>query len=135
MIGEEIKALRNQTVQQFGGARNDLDFATILPDDMFRAQAEKRVKLGLLLNEMINQDKVIADPARVRTMIEEVASTYEDPQEVIDWYYGNRQQLQGIEAAAAEEQIVEKLLAGAKVTEKVCGYEEALKAEAATPSE
>lgn len=135
MIGEEIKALRNQTVQQFGGARNDLDFATILPDDMFRAQAEKRVKLGLLLNEMINQDKVIAEPARVRTMIEEVASTYEDPQEVIDWYYGNRQQLQGIEAAAAEEQIVEKLLAGAKVTEKVCGYEEALKGEAATPSE
>ena len=134
MVAEEIKALRNQTVQQFGGARNDLDFATILPDDMFRAQAEKRVKLGLILNELINRNGVKPDPARVRGLIEEVASTYEDPQEVIDWYYGNRQQLQGIEAAVAEEQVVEKLLEGAKVTENVCGYEEALKAEPAAPA-
>lgn len=132
MIGEEIKALRNQTVQQFGGGRNDMDFTTILPDDMFRAQAERRVKLGLILNEMIVRDEVRPDPARVRTMIEEIASTYEDPQEVIDWYYGNRQQLQGIESAVGEDQIVEKLLAGAKVTEKACNYEEALKADSTT---
>jgi trigger factor len=129
LVAEEIKALRNQTVQQFGGQRNDMDFTSILPDEMFRAQGEKRVKLGLILNELINRDAIKADPARVRSMIEEVASTYEDPQEVIDWYYGNRQQLQGIEAAVAEEQIVEKLLAGANVTEKICGYEEALKAD------
>lgn len=134
MIGEEIKALRNQTVQQFGGARNDLDFATILPDDMFRAQAEKRVKLGLILNELISRNEVRPDAARVRSLIEEVASTYEDPQEVIDWYYGNRQQLQTIEASVAEEQIVEKLLEGAKVTEKACGYEEALKGDIVAPA-
>ncbi|HSB96850.1 MAG TPA: trigger factor [Spongiibacteraceae bacterium] len=130
LVAEEIKALRNQTVQQFGGQRNDMDFTAILPDDMFRAQGERRVKLGLILNELINRDAVKADPQRVRTMIEEVASTYEDPQEVIDWYYSNRQQLQGIEAAVAEEQVVEKLLAGAKVSDKACGYEEALKADA-----
>jgi trigger factor len=134
MVGEEIKGLRNQTVQQFGGARNDLDFATILPDDMFRAQAEKRVKLGLILNELINRDSIRPDATRVRSLIEEVASTYEDPQEVIDWYYGNRQQLQSIEASVAEEQIVEKLLEGANVTEKVCGYEEALKGDTAAPA-
>jgi trigger factor len=132
LVGEEIKALRNQTVQQFGGQRNDIDFTTILPDEMFRSQAERRVKLGLILNELINKESIKADPARVRAMIEEMASTYEDPQEVIDWYYGNRQQLQGVEAAVAEEQVVEKLLDGAKVTEKACGYEEALKAEAPT---
>lgn len=134
MIGEEIKALRAQTVQQFGGARNDIDFTTILPDDMFRAQAEKRVKLGLILNELIARDALKPDAERVRAMVEEVASTYEDPQEVIDWYYGNRQQLQGIEAAVVEEQLVEKLLAGAKVTDKVCGYEEALKGEIGAPA-
>jgi trigger factor len=130
LVAEEIKALRNQTVQQFGGMRNDMDFTSILPDEMFRSQAERRVKLGLILNELIAKEAIKADPARVRAMIEEMASTYEDPQEVVEWYYSNRQQLQGVEAAVAEEQVVEKLLDSAKVTEKACGYEEALKAEA-----
>ncbi len=132
LVTQEIKALRNQTVQQFGGARNDIDFASILPDEMFRAQGERRVKLGLILNELINKQGIKADPQRVRSMVEEVASTYEDPKEVIDWYYSNLQQLQGVEAAVAEEQMVEKLLESAKVTEKTCGYEEALKAEQGT---
>lgn len=132
LVGEEIQVLRNQTVQQFGGAGNNpsIDFAKLLPDDMFRAQAERRVKLGLLLNEIISRSELKADAAKVRAAVEEVASTYEDPQEVIDWYYGNRQQLQGIESVVLEDQAVDQLLAGAKVSEKPSSYEEALKPEA-----
>jgi len=129
LVAEEIKGLRGQMVQQFGGARNDIDFSTILPDDMFREQGERRVKLGLVLNEIIAKENVKADPAAVRKAIEELASTYEDPKEVVDWYYANRQQLQGVEALVTEDQVVELLLSRAKVSEKACSYDEALKPE------
>jgi trigger factor len=131
LIAEEIQTLRGQTVQQFGGAGNNpqIDFAKLLPDDMFRAQAERRVRLGLLLNAIITRSEVKADADKVRAAVEELASTYEDPQEVIDWYYGNRQQLQGIESMVLEDQIVEQLLGAARVTEQPASYEEALKPE------
>lgn len=131
LVGEEIQTLRGQTVQQFGGAGNNpsIDFAKLLPDDMFRAQAERRVRLGLLLNAIITRGEVKADADKVRAAVEELASTYEDPQEVIDWYYGNRQQLQGIESMVLEDQIVEQLLAAARVIEQAASYEEALKPE------
>ena len=131
LIQEEIKVLRGQTVQQFGGGNADIDFASILPDDMFREQAARRVKLGLILSEIISTEKVIADAAKVRATIEEMASTYEDPKEVVDYYYGNRQQLQGIEAMVIEDQVVALILGRAKVSDKACNYEEALKAEGA----
>jgi len=131
LITEEIQVLRGQTVQQFGGAGNNpsIDFAKLLPDDMFRGQAERRVRLGLLLNAIITAGELKADAAKVRAAVEELASTYEDPKEVIDWYYGNRQQLQGVESMVLEDQVVEQLLSGAKVTEQATSYEEALKPE------
>ena len=131
LITEEIQVLRGQTVQQFGGAGNNpsIDFAKLLPDDMFRGQAERRVRLGLLLNAIITAGELKADAAKVRAAVEELASTYEDPKEVIDWYYANRQQLQGVESMVLEDQVVEQLLSGAKVTEQATSYEEALKPE------
>ena len=131
LIAEEIKTLRGQTVQQFGGQANGIDFASILPDDMFKAQAERRVKLGLILSEIIGKEGIKADAAKVRSAIEEIASTYEDPQEVINWYYGNRQQLQGVEGMVIEDQVVALLLERAAVSEKTCTYEEVLKTESA----
>jgi trigger factor len=127
LVGEEIKVLRNQMTQQFGGARGNLDLEKLLPDEMFSAQAERRVKLGLILNEIIARENLKADAARVRGTIEEMASTYEDPQEVIDWYFNNQQQLQGVQSLVLEDQVVESLLARAKVTEKAGSYEEVLK--------
>ncbi|MDB6062132.1 MAG: trigger factor [Verrucomicrobiaceae bacterium] len=131
LIADEITGLRGQTVQQFGGQANGLDFASILPDEMFKAQAERRVKLGLILSEIIGRENIKADAAKVRSAVEEIASTYEDPQEVISWYFGNRQQLQSVEAMVIEDQVVAFLLESAKVSEKPCNYEEALKTESA----
>jgi trigger factor len=127
LVTEEIKVLRGQMVQQFGGANNDMDFSTILPDDMFREQGQRRVKLGLILNEIISKEGVRPDAAQVRSAIEEIASTYEDPKEVIDWYYGNRQQLQGVEAMVTEDRVVELLMSRGKVSEKPSSYDEVLK--------
>ncbi|PLW68907.1 trigger factor [Pseudohalioglobus lutimaris] len=127
LIAQEVEALRNQMFQQFGGAAGqDLDLKSLLPDDMFTENAEKRVKLGLVLSELINQFELKADPEKVRSTIEEMASTYQEPEEVINWYYSNQEQLASVESKVLEDQVVEKLLEGAKITEKECSYQDAI---------
>ena len=128
LVSQEIESLRRQAVRQFGGDEARFD-ASMLPDDMFRAQAERRVSLGLLLGELIRRESLKADPARVRQMVEETASTYEEPQEVINWYYGNREQLATIEAVALEDQVIDLILGRAAVNESACSYEDALRAD------
>lgn len=128
LVSQEIESLRRQAVRQFGGDEARFD-ASMLPDDMFRAQAERRVSLGLLLGEVIRRESLKADPARVRQMVEETASTYEEPQEVINWYYGNREQLATIEAVALEDQVIDLILGRASVNESACSYEDALRAD------
>jgi trigger factor len=128
LVRQEIEGLRRQALRQFGGDASRID-PSMLPDDMFRAQAERRVSLGLLLGEVIRKESLKADPARVRSLVEEMASTYEEPQEVIDWYYGNREQLASIEAVALEDQVIDVILARASVADVNCSYEEALRAD------
>jgi len=128
LVRQEIETLRRQTLRQFGGDAARFD-ASILPDDMFRAQAERRVALGLLLGEVIRRENLKADPARVRSVVEEMASTYEEPEEVINWYYGNREQLASVEAVVLEDQVIDTILERATVSEVPCSYEEALRAD------
>ena len=127
LIAREIDAMRQQMFQQFGGAGGqDLDLKSLLPDDMFRDNAERRVKLGLVLAELVGKLELKADAAKVREAIEEMASTYQDPEEVINYYYSNQDQLSAIESRVLEDQMVEKLLESAKIVEKQCSYQEAI---------
>ena len=137
LIAQEVNAMRQQMFQQFGGAApQDMDLASILPDEMFAEQAERRVKLGLVVAEMISQFELTAEPAKVREAIEDVASTYQDPEEVINWYYSENEQLAGIESRVLEDAVVEKLLSTAAIVEVDCSYQDALaKARPATPAE
>ena len=126
-IGQEIQALRKQMFQQFGGAAPEgLDLQSLLPDDMFRENAERRVKLGLVLSEMIGKFELKADPAKVRQTIEELAATYQDAEEVVNWYYGNPEQLSSVESKVLEDSVVDKLLEQAAVTDEPCSYQEAI---------
>jgi trigger factor len=127
LVQQEISTMRNQMFQQFGGAGNpDMDLESLLPDDMFAENAERRVKLGLVLAEFVARHGLKADGDRVRREIEELASTYETPQEVIDYYYSNDRQLASVESKVLEDQVVEKLLEGANITERECTYQEAV---------
>ncbi len=130
LIAQEINGMRGQMFQQFGGGmpNQDLDLKSILPDEMFSEQAERRVKLGLLLAEFIDKFDLSADSAKVRELIEDIASTYQDPEEVINWYYSENEQLSNIESRVLEDQLVEKLLEGASVEEKASSYQDALAA-------
>ena len=113
--------------QQFGGAgAQDLDLESLLPAEMFQEQAERRVKLGLVLSELVAKAELKADGGKVRAAIEEIASTYQEPEQVVQWYYSDQEQLAGVESMVMEDQIVENLLDNAKVTEEACSYQEAL---------
>ena len=120
--------MRKQMFQQFGGAGNspDMDLESLLPAEMFQERAERRVKLGLVLSEYIQREGLEADPDRVRTTIEEMASTYQEPEEVVNWYYSNQEQLSSVESMVLEDQVVDKLLEKATVSENECTYQEAL---------
>jgi trigger factor len=127
LIDGEINNMRQQMFQQFGGAgAGDLDLESLLPGDMFQEQAERRVKLGLILSEFVSKKELKADADQVRSTIEEMASTYQEPEEVINHYYSNQEQLQSIESMVLEEQVVDKLLENATVSDKQCTYQEAL---------
>ena len=127
LISQEIDAMRQQMFQQFGGAgAQNMDLNSLLPDDMFTENAERRVKLGLILSELIQKLELKADADKVRETIEEMASTYQDPEEVINWYYSNQEQLSSVESKVLEDQVVEKLLDNANIEDKACSYQEAI---------
>ncbi|MEH6814394.1 MAG: trigger factor [Motiliproteus sp.] len=125
LIEGEVDRLRQQAVQQFGGGA-DMD-PSALPAELFSGQAERRVSIGLLVNEVIASKGLKADETKVRATLEEMAQTYEKPQEVIEYYYGNKEQLAQIEALVLEDQVVDSLLEQAKVEEVAVSYEEAIK--------
>jgi trigger factor len=127
LLDQEISGMRNQMFQQYGGLENqNLDLKSLLPDSMFSENAERRVKLGLVLAEIITQQALRADSQKVRETIEEMASTYENPQEVVDYYYSNQEQLSSVESKVLEDQVVEKLLESAHISVKECGYHDAI---------
>jgi len=87
-----------------------------LDKEMFRDAARTRVCLGLVLAEVIREHEIRADPQKVRARIEAIASTYEQPEQVIAWYYGDRERLSDIETSVLEEQVVDWILERASVS-------------------
>ena len=125
LVTTEIDRMRQEMMQQFGGGQQ-FD-PSILPADMFESRAEKRVALGLLVNELVSADEIEVDDDRVRSTIEEMASSYEEPEQLVNWYYQNDAQLEQIRNMVLEDQVVDTLLAKASVTDEAMEYEEAIK--------
>ena len=133
LIDQEVNRMRQEAVQQFGGgAQFD---PSMLPAEMFSEQAQKRVKIGLIVSAIVDKNSLAADAEKVRETIEEMASTYQEPEEVINYYYSNEQQLSQIQNMVLEGQIVDFVLESAKVTDKTVSYDEAVKREAELPAE
>ncbi|MBT3834282.1 MAG: trigger factor [Gammaproteobacteria bacterium] len=133
LIDQEVNRMRQEAVQQFGGgAQFD---PSMLPAEMFTEQAQKRVKIGLIVSSIVDKNNLVADAEAVRETIEEMAATYQEPEEVINYYYSNEQQLSQIQNMVLEAQIVDFVLDSAKVTDKTVSYDEAVKREAELPAE
>ncbi|WP_444894325.1 trigger factor [Microbulbifer sp. JMSA004] len=127
LVASEVTTLRGQMVQQFGGQIKAEDAERMLPDTMFEEQAKRRVVLGLVVGEIVKQNELSVDADRVKAKVEELASTYQQPQEVVDYYYSNRELLSGVESVVLEDQVVDHVLASAKVSEVDSSYDEVIK--------
>lgn len=123
LIQNEIDRLRAQAVQQFGGNIKPEQ----LPAELFEEQAKRRVTLGLIIAEMVKQFEIKPDEQRVRELIEEMAAAYQEPEQVVSWYYNNEQQLNEVRSVVLEEQVVDTVVQKANVTDKAVSYEEAVK--------
>ena len=123
LMAEEIERLRKQTVERMGGGGQIPE----LPEDLLRDQARRRLAMGLIISEIVSANELKADPDRVREAIEELASTYESPEEFIRWYYGNEEQLSAIESSVLEDQVFDFIAEKVKLSEKAVSYQEAIR--------
>ncbi|ADZ91810.1 trigger factor [Marinomonas mediterranea] len=127
LVDQEVDGLREQAARQFGGQGFD---ASQLPAELFQDEATKRAKLGLLISEVIKQNELSVDDDRVKAFLEDMAQAYQEPQQVVEFYLNNKEQLAQVQSAVLEEQVVDKLLESAQVVESTLGYEDAIKPEA-----
>ncbi|EEW11404.1 trigger factor [Vibrio mimicus] len=121
LIDQEIGVLRQQAAQRFGG---NVEAAAQLPRELFEEQAKRRVVVGLLLGEVIRTHELKADEEKVKALITEMATAYEDPTEVVAYYEQNQQLMNNMRNVALEEQAVDAIIAKAKVTEKAISFSE-----------
>ena len=125
LVGNEIAQLKQQMVQQFGGGQQiDLN---MLPDEMFKEKAERRAALGVIVSEVVKVEELTPNEESVRARVDEIASTYEQPQEVVDYYYSKPELLSSVEAVVLEDQVTELVLSKAKVKDETLSYEDAVK--------
>ena len=122
-VAEEVDVLRQQAVQRFGGKP---EMAAQLPAELFEADAKRRVQVGLLLSSVITSNELKVDEDRVKETIADLASAYEQPAEVVEYYAKNPRLTDNIRNVVLEEQAVEAVLAKAKVTEKASSFDEVM---------
>lgn len=121
MVKQEIDVLRRQAMQRFG---NNAQQMPELPANLFEEQAKERVKVGLLLGQVIRGNDIKVDDAKVDEIIANNASAYEDPEEVVAYYKGNEELMQQVRNVALEDQAIDFILEQAKVSAKKTSFDE-----------
>lgn len=128
MVAQETARLREETAQRFNAARMKPDQVhKLFPDEMLEPGARRRVSLGLLIGEVIKDKKIVMDPARQDRLLDEIAADYQQAEQVKQHYRSRPELMQGLRAIVMEEQVVESLLAGAKVTDAPMALDDLLK--------
>lgn len=125
LVEQEVNALREQAKQRFEQQGNAANMPE-LPADLFTDNAKRRVSVGLLLGDVIKSNKLEVEQDRVDALIEQTASAYEDPSEVVEYYKNNQELLQQIQNLALEEQAIDTILSRAKVTEVKKSFDEVM---------
>jgi trigger factor len=97
-----------------------------LPRDMFEAQAKRRVALGLILGEIIQKNAIKLDSNKVRSTIEDMAKSYERPEDVVNWYYSDESRLNDVQQMVLEDQVIEWLVAQVKVSDETVNFSDVM---------
>ena len=122
MVREEAEramARRQEAIRRAGIDPERFDLAP----DMFEKQARRHVTVGLLVAEIVKEHRIEPDPERVRARIETIASTSQEPEKVVEWYYSGRDRLSEIESLVVEDQVVDWILERARVTEEPASFD------------
>ncbi len=113
------------------GARADLKQRGVkdaekapIPEELFRPQAERRVRLGLVVAELVRANELQAKPEQIKSHIEELAASYEKPADVVRWYQGDNRRMAEVEAIVIENNVTEFVLSKAQIAEKVVSFDE-----------
>ena len=123
--------VQSEVVRLKEGARADLKQRGIkdadkaeIPDDIFVPQAERRVRLGLVVAELVRANTLHAKPEQIKAHIEELSSSYERPADVVRWYYSDNQRMAEVESVVIESNVAEYVMSKAKVTDKPVSFDE-----------
>ncbi len=122
LVKEELKALKKQAAQGIGQDPEKMD-EKMFPDELFSEEAIRRVKLGVLVGEVIRNEKIEVDEAKVDSTLLDIATSYDDPKQVTDYYNSNKQARANLEGMVLEDQVVDFILSQAKVTDKVLSFD------------
>ena len=123
MVADEVNALRQQSLTQFGAAAENFDMS-LLPDTLFEEQARKRVALGVILSQAVEHFEVKPDREQLIAFIEDLAASYDEPEEVKKHYMSDDTRMQQVQLMLVEKTVVEKVLEVAQVTEKASSYDD-----------
>ena len=123
MIESEVSNMKQDTARRMGLDPKDMN-PDLFPDETFTEEATKRVKVGILLNTLIQERELKPDADKVKEIIEERAKNYKDPQQVINYFYSDDEQLRNIESISLEEQVIDILKEETKSTDENISYED-----------
>ncbi|MCE2859206.1 MAG: trigger factor [Oxalobacteraceae bacterium] len=117
---ERLAEMTREDMRQRGMNVNDMPF----PPELFNEQADRRVRLGLILSELVKTHELRATGDQIKSHVDDFAKAYEDPQQVVKYYFSDRQRLAEVEALVIEENVVNFVLSKAKVTDSVVPFDE-----------
>jgi trigger factor len=123
MIDSEISNMKQDTARRMGMDPKEMK-EDLFPNETFSEEATKRVKVGILLNKIIEDKEIKPDADKVKEIIDERAKNYKDPEQVVNYFYSDDEQLRNIESISLEEQVVDVLMAEAKSIEESISYED-----------
>lgn len=125
LVKNEIQALKMQAAESMGHDPEKMD-ESMYPDELFNEEATRRVKLGVLIGEVIRNEKIDIDASKVDATLLEIASSYEDPKKVSDYYNNNKQAHANLEGRVLEDQVVDFILSQAKVSDKALSFDKVM---------
>ncbi|MDX8127226.1 trigger factor [Methylomonas sp. OY6] len=125
LVDQEIQALMKPYAERAKNMRLKLEDLN-LPRDAFEAQAKRRVALGLILGEIIQKNDIKVDADKVRAVIDDMAKSYERPEDVVNWYYADKAWLNDVQQMVLEDQAVAWIVSQAKITDVTVGFDDVM---------
>jgi trigger factor len=124
LVDMEVERLRNQILSDIQARGGQKINESQISSDMFKDQAVRRVRLGLIIAEVVESNNLGPKPEQIRALVDEYAQGYEDPQEVVQWYYEDPQRLQDVEALALEDNVVAWVVGKVQVADEQIKFDE-----------